>query len=103
MSQEKLFNRLSDAYDLLPVELIVNQEETALTLDGKRKNFTYNDFLIFAEKIGINNVTGYKIIFSIIDKKTEFDVMIKNSSLPEKEQNNFIKLISERCLRLRKA
>lgn len=95
--------RLSDAYDLLPVELIVNQDETALTLNGKRKNFTYNDFLIFAEKIGINKVTGYKIIFSIIDKKSEFEVMIKNSSLPENEQNNFINLINERCLRLRKA
>ena len=42
---------LSPAYDLLPVNVIMpeDQEEFALTMRGKKKNLRRNDFLIFAE------------------------------------------------------
>lgn len=94
--------RLSEAYDLLPVELIVNQNEFALTLNGKRKKFTYNDFLIFGETIGITKKIGYKIILSIIEKEHELCDMVRSSTLPIEEQIKFTKLINDRCSKLKK-
>ena len=46
---------LSGAYDLLPVGVILpeDEEQLALTLNGKRRNIRRKDFVAFAEKCGI--------------------------------------------------
>ena len=42
---------LSEAYDLLPVNIVLpaDQDETALTVNGKKRNLRRKDFLILAE------------------------------------------------------
>ena len=54
--------RLSDAYDMLPVNIIMPEdtEQLALTLNGKKRNIHKKDFYLFAEKCGISKKTlGY--------------------------------------------
>ncbi|MDE6661653.1 MAG: HipA domain-containing protein, partial [Anaeroplasmataceae bacterium] len=62
--------KLSEAYDLLPVNTILpqDQEELALTLHGKKRNLGKNDFLAFAETCGINKKSAIKMIASVTNK-----------------------------------
>ena len=48
--------RLADAYDLLPVKLLLPEdtEEMALTLNGKKSRIDGGDFRVFAKTIGLN-------------------------------------------------
>lgn len=47
---------LSSAYDMLPVNVIMpeDEEQLALTLNGKKRNIQRKDFLIFAENCSIS-------------------------------------------------
>ncbi|MDE7212949.1 MAG: HipA domain-containing protein, partial [Anaeroplasmataceae bacterium] len=65
--------KLSEAYDLLPVNIILpeDQEELALTLNGKKRNLRKNDFLAFAETCGINKKAAVKMIASITNKEND--------------------------------
>jgi serine/threonine-protein kinase HipA len=57
---------LSHAYDMLPVTIIMpeDQEELALTLNGKKRNIHREDFLRFAE----NSAMSVKSANSMLDK-----------------------------------
>ncbi len=50
---------LSPAYDLLATRLLIpekdDNEETALTLNGKKRNFTKKDFILFGKHLNLNN------------------------------------------------
>lgn len=93
---------LSPAYDLLNVA-IVNQddkEELALTLEGKKKNFSKAHFIKFAENLGL----GEKQIKSTFKKfnknKTKAIEMIRNSFLSKELQDEYISLLKERYSRI---
>jgi len=93
---------LSPAYDLLPVNLIYpsDKEEVALTLNGKKKNLTYKDFLSLKKYVH----NGEKVINNLINKLLEFKPKmidtIKKSYLPNNLKQEYIKLFKNRCLRL---
>lgn len=55
---------LSDAYDMLPVNTVnpADTEQTALTLNGKKRNLHRNDFLKFADACQIDRAVAGKII-----------------------------------------
>lgn len=95
---------LSPAYDLLPVNIILKEdnEEFALTLNGKKKNVTYNDFLKFSNRIGIKESVAIKLIKRIISLEDTFKDMIMDSLLSENLKSDFINLIHSRCERLKK-
>ena len=60
-------DRLSAAYDMLPVNLILpeDEEETALMQNGKKKNLRRNDFIALAQNIGIGEKAAEKMIKSV--------------------------------------
>ena len=88
---------LSAAYDLLPVKLIINDEEDlALTLNGKKKNITRKDFLNFSESIGMDRKVAIKLLDSILCKKEKFISMINESLIPEDSKVKFIEYISDK-------
>ena len=94
---ENYIYKLAPFYDLVPVLMIVNQDEMALTINGKRKNVTKNDFYKFGENISLDKKMIDICFNSILSK---IDLMVKfinNSPLNEKEQDRFIEFIKNRA------
>lgn len=94
--------RLSPAYDLLPVNLLLPEDpdETALTLRGKRSRFRRSDFELFAESCNVDAKAAQQIIRSVCQKEKQFLSMIQESWLSEEMKRDFKELLEERVLRL---
>ena len=92
---------LSEAYDLLPVKMIINDiEDLALTLNGKKKNITKNDFLNFAINIGVDRKIAIKLITYLVNKKERFIEMINESYLPNEVKERFVNYVTSRIEKL---
>ncbi len=93
---------LSPAYDLLPVNVIMpeDQEEFALTMRGKKKNLRRNDFLIFAENAGIPRKAAENMIRKMISLIPKWMKQIHESLLPQDMKYTLIQLIETRAARL---
>ena len=93
---------LSAAYDLLPVNIIMplDTEETALTLNGKKKNLHRKDFIALAKNIGITQNIAANMITRCISKADLYIRMIEESRLSEEMILRFTDLIRERCSRI---
>lgn len=89
---------LSQAYDMLPVNLILpeDKEQLALTLNGKKNNIRYKDFLVFADKCNLNKKSALKMINKIVSMKDTYIKMSQESCLPKDMKENFEQLISKR-------
>ena len=89
---------LSSAYDLLPVNAIMpeDEEEFALTMCKKKRKIKKKDFLLFAEEIGIESVTAEKLLAKVIKEKDTFVTMVHESYLSEAMKERLIKLIENR-------
>jgi len=93
--------QLSAAYDMLPVQLVVNDEEdTALTLNGKKKNLRRKDFMIFAQTIGLQDKVAERLIKKIINLEDKYIEMCRNSYLPEDMKESLCHFISEKIEKL---
>ena len=90
---------LSPAYDLLPVNLIMpeDEEELALTLNGKKRNLRKKDFYLFSEKCNISRSSAEKMIGKLVSMKETYQKMNRESLLPEEMKERFARLIEERC------
>jgi len=90
---------LSPAYDLLPVNVIMpeDNEELALTLNGKKNNIRKKDFLVFADSSGISRNAAEKMIGELKSKKQPLIDMCRDSLLPEDMKESFAALIEARC------
>ncbi len=88
--------QLSKAYDLVPVLMVFKQEEMALTLNGKSKNLTKNDFLDFANNIEIEKRIALGIMNEIYSKYDSMIQFINKTDLELDEKNKFIDLIKNR-------
>lgn len=90
---------LSDAYDLLPVNVILlqDQEELALTLNGKKKNIRYKDFMEFANKCELNKKSAEKMIKKIVSMKDTYIQMCEESYLPNDMKEDLKQLIIQRA------
>lgn len=89
---------LSSAYDLLPVNAIMpeDEEEFALTMCKKKRKINRKDFLTFAEEIGIGNVTAEKLLTKVIKEKGTLLAMCEESNLAEKTKERLKEIISTR-------
>lgn len=96
--------RLSEAYDLLPVNIILTEdkEELALTLNGKKRNLRRNDFIKFGETIGLSRKSIEKMIEKIISYKDKFINLCDESYLTDKMKKQFKELLNDRIERLSK-
>lgn len=89
---------LSDAYDLLPVNVVLpeEKEQFALTLNGKKQNITHRDFLIFADTCGISQKSAEKMIAKVASLQSMYVSMCQDSYLPENMKKTFEMLVVER-------
>lgn len=89
---------LSDAYDLLPVNVIdpMDDEQMALPLNGKKRNLHRNDFLKYAENIEISREAAIRMVQKVTSLESAYIEMCMESYLPEQMKQRFIQLIQER-------
>ncbi|MGN0509520.1 MAG: HipA domain-containing protein [Ruminococcus sp.] len=89
---------LSAAYDLLPVNAIMpeDEEEFALTMCKKKRKIKRKDFLAFAEEIGIEKITAEKLLTKVIKEKETLLAMTDDSYLTETIKIRLKELISMR-------
>lgn len=89
---------LSGAYDMLPVNAILpnDDEQLALTVNGKKHNIRRNDFLKFAEVSGISRGAATKMIRKILSMKDSYLCMCEGSCLPDHLKERIRLLIEER-------
>lgn len=89
---------LSPAYDLLPVNTVnhLDTEQTALTINGKRKNIRYGDFLKFAASAGLSENVAKNLIKTIVERKDLYLSEIKASYLSKELKTNLCSLVIER-------
>ena len=88
---------LSPFYDLTSPEILVNQNEIALSLNGKRKKLTKNDFLNFAINISLDKELALKLMKNInIKLKNCYPYFVNTSFLNEDLKKKFINLIEKR-------
>lgn len=95
--------RLSAAYDMLPVNIIVPEdpEQLALTVNGKKRNLHRNDFLKFAESIALPRPAAERMLNMVISMLPHYQMMCENSYLPNEMKERFATLLNERSDSLR--
>lgn len=93
---------LSPAYDLLPVNIVMpeDNEETALTLNGKKSNIRRKDFTALADNIGLDRKAADRLIDSAISRKERAQQMCRESTLNDEMKRSLAELIEVRCERL---
>ena len=89
---------LSQAYDLLPVNLIVpaDPDQMALTLNGKKRNLHRKDFLRFADNAGISPEAAEKMIRKTVSMEGKYLELCDQSYLPAEMKQDFHALIQSR-------
>ena len=93
---------LSPAYDLLPVNVIMpeDQEQLALTLNGKKTNLRRKDFLVFAEHIGVPKQVAERIVQHQIAQTPRLLEVCEQSLLPQDLKAAWSQLITKRSATL---
>ena len=96
--------KLSEAYDLLPVNVIMpnDQDETALTLGGKKKNLTRRRFLELAEHCDLSEKVAENMIRQVLKHKEQLLEMCAESLMPDDMKEDLAELIKVRCAILEK-
>ena len=76
---------LSPAYDLLPVNIIVpsDNEQMALTINGKKRNIKKKDFLSLAHNLGLEEKVATGLMRQLLKHKKTFINIIDNAYIPE--------------------
>ncbi len=90
---------LSQAYDLLPVNVIMpeDKEEFALAINGKKMNIRKKDFFVFAEECDIPKISAEKMIAKIISMRSNYLQMCEDSLMSQQLKERFSELIEDRC------
>ncbi|MBS3992053.1 MAG: HipA domain-containing protein [Erysipelothrix sp.] len=89
---------LSPAYDILPVSIILpeDNEEVALSLNGKKTNLRKNDFYAFSKQCGLSKIVADRMINKVVSLKEHYIEMCNESLLPQHLKLNLIDLINKR-------
>ena len=91
--------KLSSAYDILPVNVVEpkDYDQCALSLNGKKRDLSREDFLTFAEYCEIPKTSATKLLKNLTSMQGEFISFIKTSFLSPAQQEKVISLILSRC------
>ena len=84
---------------MLPVNVILpaDTKETALTLNGKKKNLRKKDFMALAFNMKLDEKIATRLLKKIVSMKDIFLKMTEQSLIPNDMKENFKMLISKRC------
>ena len=101
LTSEKGIVALSPAYDLVSSRLVIpeEEEELALTINGKRNRLNKKDFLCFADNIGIDANYAKTRITELLDLEDEFASMTRKSTLTLRLRQQLTGIIAERLSR----
>lgn len=93
---------LAEGYDLLPVNIVnpMDLDETALALNGKKRNLTKKDFLMLAENCGITQAAAKKIIQSVVRKQDKLKTICEQALLDEEQKTQMLEFMEKRIERL---
>ncbi|MEQ9188756.1 MAG: HipA domain-containing protein [Cryomorphaceae bacterium] len=93
---------LSPAYDLLNAAIInpEDQEESALTLQGKKKKLKRKHFESLGDSLGLTNKQIAGAFKRMLKNKPKADELIAESFLSKAMKENYLSLINERYVQL---
>jgi len=96
--------QLSPAYDLLNVNLVneKDNEESALTISGKKRKLKRQDFLQLGSAYKLNAAQVRNAFKNILDKEEEMIDFIKVSFLTKEYKTKYTQILKKRCQILRK-
>ena len=93
--------QLAPAYDMLATRLVISEkedpEEMALTVNGKKRKLTLNDFNLLATNLGLNKKQRQNIFKRFSKTIPETSAIIDRSFLPDKKAKEFKQLITSRA------
>lgn len=94
--------RLTPAYDLLNAAIVnpKDDEELALTLNGRKKKLQREDFIQAAATIGVEKVVVERLINKYIKILPKFSSLIQTSFLTPALKTDYIALLTSRLRRL---
>lgn len=96
---------MAPSYDLLSTRLVIPEkddpDETALTLNGKKRKISIKDFQTFANNSGLNEKQVSNIFEEIFEVIPDIYALIKKSFLPEEQKNEYYHIITERYKRIK--
>ncbi len=89
---------LAPAYDLVATALVnpADTEETALTLNGKKRKIKLRDFIALFEAMGLDNRQQINLVLKMTKAKPKWLALIQSSFLPDELKTQFVELIEER-------
>ena len=90
---------LSPAYDLLPVNIIIpsDNEQMALTLNGKKRNIKKRDFLSLAQNFGLAEKVATGLMRQLLKYKKTFVNIVESSCISEKMKEEMKNLLEARA------
>lgn len=90
---------LAPAYDLLPVNIILPEDdkEFALTMNGKKQHLRRKDFLAFADGCGISRKAAEAMIGKMVACVPKWMKQCEESLLPTEMKETVDALISDRA------
>lgn len=94
--------RLTPAYDMLNAVILnpKDDEELALTLNGKKKRLKRQDFITSGLTMGVEQKTIERLISKYVKLLPEMKKLIGNSFLNEDLKDKYAELITERIARI---
>lgn len=96
--------RLTPAYDMLNAAILnpKDDEELALTLNGKKKKLKRSDFIAAGITMGVEQKSIERLIQKYVKLQPKMNELISKSFLNEKYKTEYIELIDERINRIKK-
>ena len=90
--------QLSEAYDMLPVNVIMpeDKEQLALTINGKKRNIHRKEFRLLAESCGISLSAAEHMIKKICSLEKKLLKQVDEAYLSEAQRGQMKEIISKR-------
>lgn len=93
---------LSPAYDLLPTQLLLPEdtEESALTINGRKRRIGRTDFLRLAESLRLNEKQVLNVFSRFEENLTDAFKLLDSALCSGKKRHQYLALIQERAKHL---
>jgi serine/threonine-protein kinase HipA len=91
--------RLAPCYDFVCTRLYLSDEESALTLNGKRNKLTRQDFETFAASLRIDPVAAQTSIRRLLKRTASMEATVDQTELSPDQKKRFAQLLHERASR----
>lgn len=88
--------KLAPCYDFVCSNIYISDEDSALTINGKRNNLKIEDFTGLAKYLFIDTKVAVKIVEKALKMKTVFLEMIQNSELSTPRKALFTQVLHQR-------